>query len=351
MSEENKIQFIFLRHGQSTLNSKNLFCGWIDPPLTDIGIEQAKTAASEIHKHLQKTNNIDLPAVSFCSRLTRTKQTLLTILNELNELKNKNSNKKNNLGFSENVIIEKHNPLLFKDVNINPAMKDSGYNFYESWRLNERHYGSWQGQNKKKIQYIVGDNEYMRIRRDYQGKPPNVNLSHEMEQPNKNSNSDDNDMQDNNDSVKEIKKDESSVEYEFKEPNRLLKYNIEYQFGDLDLPISESLSDVLTRITPLLHSFIVPKVVESDNKTGMIIAHGSSIRAILMILCGLNEDEIKGVNIPNGMPMVIELTYTKHKRHGSNDNQAYDLTLNDRYYLDPELAKQKAEQVKMEGRN
>ncbi|KAL6926745.1 hypothetical protein ACO0SA_004851 [Hanseniaspora valbyensis] len=302
MSEENKIQFIFLRHGQSTLNSKNLFCGWIDPPLTDIGIEQAKTAASEIHKHLQKTNNIDLPAVSFY-------------------------------------------------VNINPAMKDSGYNFFESWRLNERHYGSWQGQNKKKIQYIVGDNEYMRIRRDYQGKPPNVNLSHEMEQPNKNSNSDDNDMQDNNDSVKEIKKDESSVEYEFKEPNRLLKYNIEYQFGDLDLPISESLSDVLTRITPLLHSFIVPKVVESDNKTGMIIAHGSSIRAILMILCGLNEDEIKGVNIPNGMPMVIELTYTKHKRHGSNDNQAYDLTLNDRYYLDPELAKQKAEQVKMEGRN
>lgn len=336
MSESNKIQLLFLRHGQSTLNSKNLFCGWVDPPLTEMGVEQAKTAASEIHKHLEKSNQVSLPSVSFCSRLTRTKQTLLTILSELNKV-----NGENNGSFSENVVIEKHKPLIFNDVSVNPAMKDTGYNFFESWRLNERHYGSWQGQNKKKIQSIVGDNEYMRIRRDYQGKPPDVNLEKEMEQPTK---------EDGADANSSKRKDASNDEYQFKEPNRLLKYNIEYQFGDLKLPISESLSDVLARITPLLHSFIVPKVVESQNKTGLIIAHGSSIRAILMILCGLDENEIKGVNIPNGMPMVLELTYTTHKRRRSDDFQVYDLTLNNRYYLDPELAKKKAEQVRMEGR-
>ncbi|KAL6936547.1 related to Phosphoglycerate mutase 2 [Hanseniaspora guilliermondii] len=318
--EEQTIELILLRHGQSTLNSKNLFCGWIDPPLTEIGIEQAKSAAREIKKHLISTSK---PSVSFCSRLIRTKQTLLTILKELDELSNVNVQET-----SENVIIEKHKPLSFEKVSTNPSTA-MGYNFYSSWRLNERHYGSWQGQNKKKVLNIVGDKEYMQVRRDYEGRPPDVNLDKEMEQKGE----------------VEDKNLPGHDEYEFKEPNRYEKYKMEYQFGDVSLPISESLSDVLTRMTPLLEDFIIPEIINSENKIGMIIAHGSSIRAMLMKLMGLDANEIKGVNIPNGMPMIVKLSYEKG-RHNK-----YNIKFIDRYYLDPELAAKKAEQVKNEGRN
>ncbi|CAI8509820.1 unnamed protein product [Hanseniaspora opuntiae] len=319
--EEQTIELILLRHGQSTLNSKNLFCGWIDPPLTEIGAEQAKTAAREIQKHLSSTSK---PSVSFCSRLVRTKQTLLTILGELDELSNNEVQET-----SENVIIEKQKPLVFEKVPTNPSINESGYKFYSSWRLNERHYGSWQGQNKKKVLNIVGDKEYMQVRRDYEGRPPDVNLDKEMEQ-----------KQDGHEEHLS-----GNDEYEFKEPNRCEKYKMEYQFGDVSLPISESLSDVLVRMTPLLEDFIIPEIINSENKIGMIIAHGSSIRAMLMKLLGLDATEIKGVNIPNGMPMIVKLSYEKWK------NNNYKVKFIDRYYLDPELAAKKAEQVKNEGRN
>ncbi|XBW38542.1 hypothetical protein QEN19_004130 [Hanseniaspora menglaensis] len=348
MTNSNQIQLIFLRHGQSTLNSKNLFCGWIDPPLTEVGVEQAKTAAFEIQKHLQKKNHADLPSVSFCSRLTRTKQTLVTILEELTRLNGKPEN-----SFNEKVIIEKHHPLEFSDISVNSVKNNTEYNFYQSWRLNERHYGSWQGKNKKKIQQIVGDKEYMRVRRDYEGKPPDVNLFKEMEQQNREQQDDVNLCEERNLHCNNYCEEDGKEEYEFKEPNRALKYNIEYQFGDVELPISESLSNVLARITPLLSDYIIPKVVQSENKTGLVIAHGSSIRAILMILCGLDENEIKNVDIPNGMPMVLELEIKEpqQQRNISADNKIYDLTLLDRYYLDPETAKKKAELVRMEGRH
>ena len=321
--EDQIIELILLRHGQSTLNSKNLFCGWIDPPLTDIGIEQAKSAAREIKKHL---STISKPSVSFCSRLTRTKETLLTILKELDALNNNSVEET-----SENVIIEKQNPLTFKNVPANPSIDKTGYKFYSSWRLNERHYGSWQGQNKKKVLSIVGDKEYMQVRRDYEGRPPDVNLDKEMEHK-KNVHDD-------------VTFGDVTEEYEFKEPNRCEKYQMEYQFGHVALPISESLSDVLTRMTPLLEDFIIPNIIESENKTGMIIAHGSSMRAMLLKLLGLDAEEIKGVNIPNGMPMIVKLSYQKipHKNK-------YNIKFVDRYYLDPELAAKKAEQVKNEGR-
>lgn len=322
--DEQVIELILLRHGQSTLNSKNLFCGWIDPPLTEIGVEQAKSAASEIRKHLSP---ISKPSVSFCSRLTRTKQTLLTILKEIDTLNNNDVEKT-----SENVIIEKHNPLTFDNVPINPSIDKLGYKFYSSWRLNERHYGSWQGQNKKKVLNIVGDKEYMQVRRDYEGRPPEVNLDKEMEHKKTES--------------EEMRFGESiQEEYEFKEPNRSEKYQMEYQFGDVSLPKSESLSDVLARMTPLLEDFILPKIIECENKTGMIIAHGSSIRAMLMKLLGLDENEIKGVNIPNGMPMIVKLSYEEVPH-----NKKFKFKFVDRYYLDPELAAKRAEQVKNEGR-
>ena len=80
---------------------------------------------------------------------------------------------------------------------------------------------------------------------------------------------------------------------------------------------------------------MIPKILATDNKTGLIVAHGSSVRSLLKILCNISEEDIKNVDIPNGIPLVVELKE--------------DFTFIRRYYLDPEQAKINAEKVRNEG--
>jgi 2,3-bisphosphoglycerate-dependent phosphoglycerate mutase len=97
------ITLVLVRHGQSTWNEKNLFTGWIDVGLSDLGRQEAHSAAKLL---LEGSYTFD---VAFSSVLKRAIQTLWIILEDTD--------------------------LMWIPV-------------YKSWRLNERHYGALQGLNK-----------------------------------------------------------------------------------------------------------------------------------------------------------------------------------------------------------
>jgi 2,3-bisphosphoglycerate-dependent phosphoglycerate mutase len=71
------------------------------------------------------------------------------------------------------------------------------------------------------------------------------------------------------------------------------------------LPCSESLKDTLNRVLPYWNETIVPKLMEGNNV--LISAHGNSIRALVKHLDNMSDEDIVGLNIPTGIPLVYEL--------------------------------------------
>src|SRR5699024_1128635 len=89
------------------------------------------------------------------------------------------------------------------------------------------------------------------------------------------------------------------------------------QYADLGerLPKSEGLKDVVERFLPYGEEGIKPDLV--DGKTVLIAAHGKSLRALVKYLDGISDEEISGLNIPTGQPLVYELdTDFQHVEEG-----------------------------------
>ncbi|MDO4260167.1 MAG: phosphoglyceromutase [Actinomycetaceae bacterium] len=131
------------------------------------------------------------------------------------------------------------------------------------WRLNERHYGALQGKNKKEIREEYGEEQFMLWRRSYDVPPPAIELGSEYSQ------------------------------------------DAEPRYAGEPIPATECLKDVLERLLPYWEEEIVPEI--RSGKTVMIAAHGNSLRAIVKHLDEISDDEIAGVNIPTGIPLVYEL--------------------------------------------
>lgn len=123
-------KLVLLRHGQSAWNKTNQFTGWVDVPLTDQGVEEAKRGGQ-----LLKEKNV-LPDIVFTSLLRRAINTANYALDEADRL-------------------------------WIPVKR--------SWRLNERHYGALQGKNKSEIREEYGDEKFMIWRRSYATPPPEIN--------------------------------------------------------------------------------------------------------------------------------------------------------------------------------
>ncbi|QLG71914.1 hypothetical protein HG535_0C02660 [Zygotorulaspora mrakii] len=291
----NTFKVILLRHGQSELNHENIFCGWIDAQLTEKGKHQARHAADLIKDYCEE-KNVPLPQIGFTSRLVRTEQTMEVMLDELH------------LKGSFQIIAG-------LDCKIEDEFKKDSVKVLQTWRLNERHYGSWQGQRKPDILKEYGKEKYMYIRRDYQGKPPSADLKREM--------------------IQEVDDQGSSTGYDFKEPNRRLKYGLEEEAGDI-LPDSESLCDVVKRLEPFLENVVLKLSRDYNLDSCLMVGHGSSVRSILKVLQKISDDDIKNVDIPNATPLVVELEKGTFK-------------FINRYYLDPETAKIDAQKVRQEG--
>ncbi|MFW6052090.1 MAG: 2,3-diphosphoglycerate-dependent phosphoglycerate mutase [Myxococcota bacterium] len=158
------------------------------------------------------------------------------------------------------------------------------------WRLNERHYGALQGLNKKETAERHGDDQVHVWRRSYDVPPPPLEAS----------------------------------------DDRHPRHDPRYHALPPDvLPATECLKDVVDRMLPYWYDAMVP-----DVRRGLVLvaAHGNSLRALVKHLDGISDDEIPGLNIPTGIPLVYELDE--------------DLTPRKSYYLgDPEAAKKAAEAV------
>lgn len=130
-----------------------------------------------------------------------------------------------------------------------------------SWRLNERHYGALQGKDKAQTLATYGEEQFKLWRRSYDVPPPAI--------------SDDDPYSQAQD----------------------LRY---LDLGN-EMPKSECLKDVVTRMLPYWESAIVPDL--KAGATVLVAAHGNSLRALVKHLDGISDGEIAELNIPTGIPL------------------------------------------------
>jgi 2,3-bisphosphoglycerate-dependent phosphoglycerate mutase len=134
-----------------------------------------------------------------------------------------------------------------------------------SWRLNERHYGALQGKDKKETLAAYGEEQFQLWRRSFDVPPPPIEDGSEFSQA--------------------------------KDPR--------YAGLGKDLPKTECLKDVVSRMLPYWHENIAPDLL--SGKTVLVTAHGNSLRALVKHLDGISDADIAGLNIPTGIPLYYEL--------------------------------------------
>ncbi len=156
-----------------------------------------------------------------------------------------------------------------------------------SWRLNERHYGALQGLNKSETAKQYGDAQVLAWRRSYDTPPPALEPA-------------------------DPRCERSDIRY-----GKLLPDQI---------PLTECLKDTVARVMPFWNEALAPAI--QKGKRVLVVAHGNSIRALVKYLDNISDNDIVGLNIPNGIPLVYELDdHLKPIRH---------------YYLGDEQAAAKA---------
>ena len=184
---------VLLRHGESQWNLENRFTGWIDVPLSEKGIEEAKSAGEKLKEY--KFDH------AFTSVLKRANDTLNIVLD---------------------ITGQKTIPIDYNQA------------------LNERHYGDLQGRNKAETAKKFGDAQVKIWRRSFDVPPPN----------------------------------------------------------------GESLKNTLERVLPYWESAILPCVKKGERL--IIVAHGNSLRSLVMHLDNLTKEQVLELNIPTGVPLVYE---------------------------------------------
>lgn len=135
-----------------------------------------------------------------------------------------------------------------------------------AWQLNERHYGALQGLNKAEMAAKFGEEQVKLWRRSYDVPPPPL------------------------------------------DPNDPRHPRFDPRYASLkpeELPASECLKDTVNRMLPYWHSTIAPSI--KQGKKVLIVAHGNSLRALVKYLDQISDQDIVGLNIPTGIPLVYEL--------------------------------------------
>ena len=215
-------KLVLLRHGESTWNKENRFTGWTDVDLSDKGKAEAESAGEVLKKEGFVFD------IAYTSVLKRAIRTLWMALDEMD--------------------------LMWIPV-------------YNSWRLNERHYGALQGFNKSETAAKYGEDQVLIWRRSYDVPPPKL--------------------------------EKNDPRY----PGKEARYK---NLSAKELPLTECLKDTVARFLPYWHETIAPAV--KSGKRVIIAAHGNSLRALVKYLDNVSDDDIVGLNIPTGLPLVYELT-------------------------------------------
>jgi len=210
---------VLLRHGESTWNARNLFTGWTDVDLTAKGEAEARQAGALLAS--EQRGGLDLQVVH-TSVLTRAVRTANLALDELGR---------------SWLPVRRH------------------------WRLNERHYGSLQGLDKKQTAAQFGQDQVMLWRRSYDTPPPPLSRDDETH------------------------------------PLHDARYR------DLPpgaVPDAECLADVVLRVVPYWEDAIA-----GDLRTlrgVLVVAHGNSIRALVKYLKDISDEDIVSLDVPTGVP-------------------------------------------------
>jgi 2,3-bisphosphoglycerate-dependent phosphoglycerate mutase len=214
-----KYTLVLVRHGESTWNQENRFTGWTDVDLTEKGIAEAKNAGTLLREY-----KFDMVFTSVLKRAIRTM----------------------------NIVLDGIDQIWL------PITK--------AWQLNERHYGSLQGLNKKETADKYGEKQVFIWRRSYDVPPTALKKTDERHPA-------------NDRRYAELKKS--------------------------DLPATEALKQCLERVIPYYKKKIVPEI--KKGKRVLVVAHGNSLRALIKYLDNVSDNEITELNIPTGIPLVYEL--------------------------------------------
>ena len=232
------IKLVLIRNGESVWNKLNIFTGWTDVPLSEKGVEESIQAGKLLKENGYKFD--------FCytSVLKRAIQTSFYILDELDQL---------------------YIPV------------------YKDFCLNERHFGTLQGLNKKETIEKFGADKVKEWTNSYEIPPPKLD-----------------------------EKDERN-------PSNQEKYK--YTSKSL-LPLHESLKNTLYRVIPYFNDIIGYRI--KMGKKILIVAHEDSLKALIKYLDILSDEETADLNIPNGIPLVYELDRKlnpiKHYYLGNQEN-------------------------------
>ncbi len=239
-------KLVLLRHGESEWNKENRFTGWVDVGLSKKGEKEAIEAGRILKKEGYVFD------IAYASVLKRAIKTLWLALEEMD--------------------------LMWIPV-------------YNSWRLNERHYGALQGLNKAEMAERHGVEQVKIWRRSYDVQPPALTADDPL--------------------------------YPGRDP----------RYADMkpeEVPLTECLKDTVERFLPYWHETIAQTV--KAGKRVIISAHGNSLRALIKYLDNVSDKDIVGLNIPTGIPLVYEL----------NDNLK---PMRSFYLGDPEAVKRATEAV------
>jgi 2,3-bisphosphoglycerate-dependent phosphoglycerate mutase len=244
-------KLVLLRHGESIWNRDNRFTGWTDVDLSERGMAEARKAGQTLREQGYIFD------VAYISVLKRAIRTLWIVLEEMD--------------------------LMWLPV-------------YNSWRLNERHYGALQGLNKAETAVKYGEEQVLIWRRSYDVPPPPL--------------------------------EETDSRYPGNDP----------RYCELDksnVPLTECLKDTVERFLPYWRGTLAPAV--HAGKRVIISAHGNSLRALVKHLDDVSNADIVSMNIPTGIPLIYEL----------ND----DLKPEHHYYLgDPEEVRKAVEAMARQGK-
>jgi 2,3-bisphosphoglycerate-dependent phosphoglycerate mutase len=131
------------------------------------------------------------------------------------------------------------------------------------WRLNERHYGGLTGLNKQEMRDKVGDEQVLIWRRSFDVPPPPL------------------------------------------EAASCYAVGSDRRYDGVEVPATESLKDTIERVLPYWNEAVAPALMAGERV--LVAAHGNSIRALVKHLSKVADDDIVGVEIPTGQPLVYEL--------------------------------------------
>lgn len=213
-------KLILVRHGKSEWNVKNVFTGWTDVDLAPEGIEEAENAGRIVKRN---TIEIDICFSSYLKRAIRTAWILLETAEQMHV--------------------------------------DTRYH----WKLNERHYGDWQGKNKQEVLNEIGEDHFLSVRRGYDTPPPSL-------------------------SEKDIRNPKFDLNYRNVNPALL--------------PLGESLKDTSKRVVNYFFEAIVPQLAQ--DRTVLVAAHGNSLRALIEHMEHISTTDIEKVEVSTGVPHLYE---------------------------------------------